>query len=157
MGVCVYITASLEWWKQFDTYRTGVSKQSSSTMHTLDKGSIVPNHLDLRPEDFKSINDWHVYIDYLNMISVQSPRTKSKALPQAYLQEREVVFSYKVIRHIIKQRYNHKLPEWKSFIKQLIGCLNRPEYLGKDVMDYIDYNKRYKPKTPLDDMKKGLI
>ena len=129
MQVWFSITATLEWWKQFDTYRIGTSKQSASTMHTLDAGEIVPDHLDLKAEDFQCLKDAQTYIDYLEMISRQESRTKSKALPQAYLQEREVNFNYKVIRHIAMQRATHRIPDWQKLLISMREQINHPEFL----------------------------
>jgi hypothetical protein len=131
------VTATLEWWKQFDTYRAGVSKQSESTMHTLDSCDILSIHLDIKAEEFRSSNDHQIYLDYLNMVSCQGSRLKSKALPQGYTQEREVMLSYKVIRHCIGQRHSHKLPDWQSFINQLVDSLDTPEFLGSDILNLL--------------------
>jgi len=123
------IEATLEWWKQFDTYRIGVSKQSASTMHTLDKTPIVPAHLDLKAEEFKSTYDMQIYLNYLTMLDYQEPRIKSKALPQGYLQEREVNLNYKVIRHISLQRLNHRIADWQTFLKEVFDQLDHPEFI----------------------------
>jgi hypothetical protein len=135
--VWLSVTATFEWWKQFDTYRIGMSKQSSSTMHTLDSVPITSAHFDIRAEEFDTRGDHQLYVDYLKMLNRQQSRLKSKALPQGYMQEREVVTSYKVIRHIIKQRYNHKLPEWISFIEQVVDQIEYPAYLGNDILDIL--------------------
>ena len=129
MQIWFSITATLEWWKQFDTYRIGTSKQSASTMHTLDAGEIVPDHLDLKAEDFQCLKDAQTYIDYLEMISRQESRTKSKALPQAYFQEREVNFNYKVIRHIAMQRATHRIPDWQKLLIAIREQIDHPEFL----------------------------
>jgi len=120
------VEASLEWWKQFDTYRVGVSKQSESTMHTLDKRNIVIEDFDLSEEEKDhSVYNNGIYSvktmlkNYLGDLNNLPPRLKSKLLPQCYLQRREVVLSYKVLRHIIKQREGHKLPEWTFFIDSI--------------------------------------
>ena len=136
------IEASLEWWKQFDTYRVGVSKQSESTMHTLDKRDIVVEDFDLTEEELKmncisdttDIGDKNPTLDhilglYLTYLNHMNPRLKSKLLPQGYLQRREVVLSYKVLRHIIKQRSGHKLPEWQLFIEEIMRRVEHPEFL----------------------------
>lgn len=123
------ITATLEWWKQFDTYRIGVSKQSASTMHTLDSVEVLPTHLDIKAEEFNSRYDMQLYLNYLQMISHQSSRVKSKALPQAYLQEREVNLSYKVIRHIAMQRATHRIPDWQKLLITIRELIDYPEFL----------------------------
>lgn len=123
------ITATLEWWKQFDTYRIGVSKQSASTMHTLDSGEILPEHFDIKAEEFESQYAMQVYLNYLQMLSQQPSRLKSKALPQGYLQEREVNFNYKVIRHITLQRFNHRIADWQKLLKEILSQIDYPEFI----------------------------
>jgi hypothetical protein len=135
--VWITVEANLEWWKQFDTYRIGVSKQSASTMHTLESKIVEIEHFDVFKSEFKSEEDFETYIQYIKMLSNQDARLKSKLLPQAYIQEREIVLSYKVIRHCIKQRYSHKLPAWQMFICQLVKSLDRKEFLGKDVNELL--------------------
>ncbi len=127
--VWVSIQATLEWWKQYDTYRIGVSKQSESTMHTLDFGPIKTEHLDIKAEEFACHNDHAIYLAYINMLSNQDSRLKSKGLPQGYLQEREVNLNYKVIRHIANQRFKHRIGDWKLMIESLISQLVYPEFI----------------------------
>ncbi len=129
MQVWLSITAPLEWWKQFDTYRIGMSKQSASTMHTLDSGDVLPEHLDIKAEEFSSKHAMQIYLDYLTMISEQSSRLKSKALPQAYLQEREVNLNYKTIRHIMMQRFNHRIGDWQTLQRAILAQINDPEFI----------------------------
>ena len=107
--VWLSIQAPLDWWIQFDTYRVGVSKQSESTMHTLKSRHLTQ-------EDFEE-PILPAYLEHLNScIDGNMPISKlKKKLPCGFLQEREVVLSYKVIRHIMKQRGHHKLEEWKVF------------------------------------------
>ena len=128
------ITATLEWWKQFDTYRIGVSKQSASTMHTLDSVSIELSHFDIEEEEFNSADAYHVYLEYLMMLDSQKPRLKSKALPQGYLQEREVNLNYKVIRHIALQRFAHRIADWQKLLKDIFDQIEHPEFIAQ--LDY---------------------
>ncbi len=137
------VEAPLELWKQLDTYRVGVSKQSESTMHTLDKRDIVIEDFDLTdeelnkecisdPTDIGNINNpslGHILGLYLQYLNHMPPRLKSKLLPQAYKQRREIVLNYKVLRHIINQRKNHKLPEWQFFIQEIYRQIEYPELL----------------------------
>ena len=39
--VSVDITAPLYWWKEFDTYKVGTVANSCSTMHKIDRKSVV--------------------------------------------------------------------------------------------------------------------
>jgi len=132
--ICWYsVTATLEWWKQMDTYRVGMSKQSESTMHTLDKDNLPEEKFDVTPYDFDSSEDYDLYSKYLKMIAKQkNSRTKSKLLPQSYLQERELVLSYKTLQNIIVQRKGHKLPEWMYFIERILQTTTFPEFLKEE-------------------------
>ena len=136
------INASFEWWKQFDTYRVGVSKQSASTMHTLDARPIEISDFDLTEEELnipvvddipirEGYNAGLLLEEYCSYLSKLPSRVKSKLLPQGYLQSRQIVLSYKVLRHIIVQRNGHKLPEWKLFIDSIYKQCKHPELLPK--------------------------
>ena len=116
------IRAPLYWWKQFDTYRVGVSKSSKSTMHTLLKREF-------KKSDFTGdIYSWTV--EYLENLRENKEFDKLNAeLPNGYLQTRLVNVNYKTLRNIIKQRKHHKLKEWEYFIGTVLLTVNRPELL----------------------------
>lgn len=121
--VWMTIRASMDWWKQMDTYRVGTSKLSKSTMHTIMRKPISA-------EDF----DWAVDQRILDVVEEYRLRQDfigvSKNLPQGFLQTRMVNTNYKVLRNIILQRTGHKLPEWSFFIRQMFNKLANPELLG---------------------------
>lgn len=50
-------------------------------------------------------------------------------LTESYLQRRIVSLNYKVMRNIVLQRYNHKLPHWKMFIDDVSNQLEHPELI----------------------------
>lgn len=121
------ITASLTWWKQFDTYRAGVEKVSTSTMHKLMSKKLTTDDFEACNGDCYSdqlINT----IDYINSLiekynNETNPEAKKaiwecaiQILPQSYLQKRTVMMSYAALRNIIKQREGHKLDDWHQFI-----------------------------------------
>ena len=70
------ITAPLYWWKEFDTYKVGVTANSCSTMHTIHKKEFTLDdfsheHLDIRTiEVLKNIinvlNDYRVLYENYN-------------------------------------------------------------------------------------------
>lgn len=113
--------------KQLDTYRAGIEKVSTSTMHTLMKHELTA-------DNFEPCNDGCYgqrlleTIDYVNEMiraynAEQDPDAKKKIweyviqiLPQSFLQKRTVMFSYAALRNIVRQRANHKLKEWHQFI-----------------------------------------
>lgn len=132
------ITAPLYWWKEFDTYRVGVEKNSCSTMHKLpDKEFTLEDfsceHLIKRDDDYW---DWdiaagpesvsapldilEITIDALNTYREKYLETKDKKywwqmiqlLPSSYNQKRTVMLNYEVLSHIWNDRRSHKLDEW---------------------------------------------
>lgn len=120
--VWLNIRAPLYWWKQFDTYRVGVSKSSKSTMHTIMK----------RP--FKN-SDFVINVSLDTIRYLEGLRREGKfaqvnsELSNGYLQTRVVNLNYKTLRNIINQRRGHKLGEWEYFINRVLELVNRPEFL----------------------------
>ncbi len=124
------IIADFTFWKQFDTYRAGIEKVSTSTMHKLMSRKLTMN-------DFSAIegkygkywpSDLVAAVGAINMMiekykACDDPEQKKEIwqeavnlLPNSYLQKRTVMMSYAAIRNIVRQREGHKLGEWKKFI-----------------------------------------
>lgn len=140
--VSMDITAPLYWWKQFDTYKVGVTTDSCSTMHTLmnkefksddfsfDNLLKGPNE-DYVEELLDCLNDVReAYINYDSLVEECGNNynlSKSdiqlalyEMLPSAYNQKRTVTMNYENVFNIIQQRKNHKLKEWKTFVEELL-------------------------------------
>ena len=143
--VYVDITAPLYWWKEADTYRAGVEKNSCSTMHkiaakefTLEDFSCehLADNESVSNDEFM-LNDpfWNGYratpmdmlvftIKMLNHWRNIYLETKSKRawwqmiqlLPSSYNQKRTVMMNYEVLCNIYHSRKGHKLTEWSEFI-----------------------------------------
>lgn len=124
MQVWLDIKAPLFWWRHFDTYRVGTTKQSDSTMHTLTRQPLTQ-------DDFEKPIDAD-YLEVLNLkilaVNIDIENIQN-ALPNGFLQGRTVCTNYKVIRNIILQRRNHKLPQWRYFCDEM-KCLKHYGYLG---------------------------
>ena len=143
--VYVTITAPLYWWKEFDTYRVGVEKNSCSTMHkihakefTLDDFScehlLKPKDVDV-PDNSCCNPNWEgcgiiapidileETVNMLNKAREMFLETKDKKywytmiqlLPSSYNQKRTVMLNYEVLANIYKSRKDHKLNEWRDF------------------------------------------
>lgn len=118
------ISAPRYWWTQFDTYRYGVEKVSTSTMHTIMRRDFTEDDFE-NPGFFIKTKA----IPYLNAkrkeyLEAESAYEKKviwdtiiKVLPQSYLQERDVMMSYAAIASMCKQRKGHKLGERAEFIR----------------------------------------
>ena len=143
--VYVDITAPLYWWKEFDTYRIGVEKNSCSTMHkihdkefTLDDFSC--EHLDTLTKDIyvqhivptlnlyrKLYNEADVKLKRKDLTEAERKHVMAQRkhfwwqmiqlLPSSYNQKRTVMLNYEVLVGMYKWRKNHKLDEWVELSK----------------------------------------
>lgn len=137
--VSVDITAPLYWWKEFETYKVGVTANSTSTMHKLTSKPITVDCFEMGDFD-SSVYVYNVdneqvttqefwkqhLIPYLEELRKQYNETKNKQywkelvrlLPESWVQTRTVTMNYENVRTMIHQRTNHKLIEWaKDFIE----------------------------------------
>lgn len=134
--VSVDIRAPLYWWKQFDTYKVGVTSNSCSTMHkihdkqfTVDDFSCEQLYLGIST---KTARDCFLsIIDTLNEYRRLYIETKQKKywyalvqlLPSSYNQKRTITMSYENILTMYRQRRTHKLYEWSSDFENFIYTL----------------------------------
>lgn len=122
--VWIDIDACRGFWSQFDAYRTGVTKQSDSTMHTLAKRAPLSSDFE-EGTDERVINLfyqlWHEHKDDINKLK--------ENLPEGYMQRRVVCTNYKALRNIVQQRTGHRLKWWDLFIEQLLAQLEHPEFI----------------------------
>lgn len=151
----VNITAPLYWWKEFDTYRVGVSANSTSTMHKLASTPITlecfenDDYEEIEwddPEGFmENYNTsfvWDTLIDALESLRQTYNKTKDirywkeliRLLPESWLQTRTIDLNYEVLRNIYKQRFGHKLSEWSQF-REWIERLPYAELLITDTYE----------------------
>lgn len=133
--VSMDITAPLYWWKEFDTYKIGVTANSCSTMHTIHEKEFTLDdfsceHLDIKTlEVLKNIinvlNTYKVIYENYNADNFEikgCPSQKDfwwqiiQLLPSSYNQRRTVTMNYENVLNIIEQRTNHKLDEWYMFV-----------------------------------------
>ena len=124
IDVSADITAPLYWWKEFDTYRIGVEKNSCSTMHTLHKRNLTMD--DFSTEHLFGTSGFLLsnVIDQINIyrrIYIKNPEDKDywwqmiQLLPSSYNQKRTVKMSYEALSDMYEYRQNHKLDEWRDF------------------------------------------
>jgi len=123
-SVCVWldIDAPRYWWLQFDTYRIGVTKQSSSTMHTIMNQPVTQDNFEGEiPQNI---------IDCINAaVEAGEFGVVKRILPEGFLQRRVVCTNYKALRGIVAQRWSHRLPEWQTFCRAILAGVDRPEYI----------------------------
>ena len=127
----IEVTAPRFWWQEADTYRLS-SKNSESTMHTLTKRKIQQSDFSARiPES---------YLSFLNQKMEEGGLLAVKPfLPEGFLQKRMWKMSYKTLKNIVQQRKSHRLPEWNSFVKQIMKQVAHPYFLMDEekINDYL--------------------
>ena len=158
--VATDITATMMFWRQFDTYRAGVEKDACSTMHTLHKREFQIRQFDHRElvsadcSEADNFSEGHVPGQVLSYIcealneyrklylSAKESGDEARAkmfwmqmnllLPQSYLQMRTVTMSYAALANICRQRKGHKLTEWHEFIDWCKGLPNSWLIFGEE-------------------------
>jgi len=134
--VSVDITAPLFWFKEFDTYKIGITANSTSTMHKLATTPITMENFELGDydENIALLEDGmspEAIVFYCETLRKKYLATKDKRywkelirwLPEGWLQTRTVTMNYENLHSMYLQRKNHKLTEWSvdfmNFIKKL--------------------------------------
>ena len=140
MFISCDITAPLYWWKEFDTYKVGVTSNSQSTMHKLCSRPITRN--DFSFEDMHKneciVNE---VIDNLNARIADYQMTKNKnlwrtiiqLLPCAYNQTRTITMNYENVLNMYSQRRYHKLSEWQEWANFMRNNLPYLDVLLKEL------------------------
>lgn len=122
--VTLDITASFDFWKEFDTYKVGTVANSCSTMHTITKHPITIENIstaDLRPQDIEAIEK--IWLPILNerlndetLSDIEKTRILSKMNIVGFEQKRTIKLNYEVVRNMNVWRGGHKLKEWRELI-----------------------------------------
>ena len=136
LPVHVTLNAPLYWWKEFETYRTGVAPNptdielnSCSTMH-----KIAEKEFDMKDFSTEHLlpdakNHLMSTIDELNYYRSQFVDSKAKGkndlavvywwqliqlLPTSYNQKRTMGTNYEALSAMYHWRHDHKLDEWRG-------------------------------------------
>ena len=140
------IIAPMYWWKEFDTYKVGTTRNSCSTMHTIHQkefklsdfaheymytcDSGAPDHYEQVTCDVLETVVRNLNYTRDAYLEITDQRMKKKAwynliqmLPSSYMQKSTIDFSYQTARNIYFARRNHKLDEWHEFINEVLGVL----------------------------------
>lgn len=132
IDVWVDIEAPLYWWKEFDTYRMGVTPDpgeiemnSCSTMHKIHAKKFEFDDFSHEKMSFTAKSCLENVIFCLNCARELYLETKDKAhwwdmiqlLPTSYNQRRTIKLNYEVLRNMYFARRWHKLDEWREVCK----------------------------------------
>lgn len=123
--VSVDITAGSEWWRHADTYKVGVTTNSTSAMHVLGKRLLTADDFSFdKPLSYIA----KMQIDAANLAIEQwwesgkkngskEWRDMQKAIPMGFIYSRHTTLNYQVLRAMYFDRKNHRLAEWQDFCK----------------------------------------
>jgi hypothetical protein len=117
------IEAPLYYWKEFDTYKVGTTRNSCSTMHKIQSKEFTLNDFSCEHLNEDSIRGLGTIVQILNKYRGDFNSTKNKdnwwqmiqLLPSSYNQKATISTNYAVLKNIYHQRKNHKLDEWREF------------------------------------------
>ena len=126
----IRIEAPLLWWNEFDTYRIGTVKSSTSTRKSmLVKDEITADMFsfeDVYTRGGKELIDSTIkHLNFLrdNYLASNEPEEKQKIwremnelIPKSWNYIRNVFVSFETAINICKQRAGHPHPEWKPLI-----------------------------------------
>lgn len=138
IAVYLDVTAPLYWWKEFDTYKVGVVRNSCSTMHKIhskmfDINDFSYEHLmyaacvtlshtidDLNQSRRVFLHGGELCDKYGNWTHFEPGDKKVwwqmiQLLPSSYNQRATLMLNYEVLVGIYRDRKNHKLDEWHVF------------------------------------------
>ena len=129
IDVTVDVDAPIYFWKEFETYRTGVAPHpteielnSCSTMHKIHAEPFNIDHFSHDHLRSMSLEFMDSVIKILNIYRSQFIATKDKAywwqiiqlLPSSYNQRRTMHLNYAALKNMYHARKNHKLDEWRE-------------------------------------------
>ena len=120
--VTMDITATLYWWKDFDTYKVGTVANSCSTMHKIQAKEFSREDFSCDRLDEPSLALLDSVIAFLEAERCRFNETKDKQawnnmiqlLPSSFNQLRTVSMNYEVLINMYYARKNHKLAEWHT-------------------------------------------
>ena len=127
------IVAPMYWWKEFDTYKVGTTRNSCSTMHTIMDRPFTYRDFANEYLDSDEIDNIVVGLNLkrAQYIQFKGEQKDKKAiwysliqlLPASYMQKATIDFSYQTARNIYFARRGHKLDEWHEFINEVLAPL----------------------------------
>lgn len=138
MQMWIAVKAPRGWWQEADTYRIGMTKNSASTMHTIQRRPLTLNDF----EYYTDIRMITIFNEILNQVTdnfTNKQRLQGESLqhvkwnlPEGFLQTRIMNCNYKTLRNMILQRKSHYLLQWQYFINEIKKQCSYPELLPFD-------------------------
>lgn len=116
------VTCSIKMWTEFERYHFAQIVSSQSTMHRLSAMNIEKQCVSYVDADIlkriitlqKKYEDTHTTEDRLKLLY---------SCPTGLCLTARVSTNLRQLKTLYKQRYNHALPEWREFCKELVECI----------------------------------
>ena len=125
LPIIVDMTAPEYFLKEFDTYKVGTVRNSTSMMHTLGKHVIVSDMFSWENvSDHMQRDTLHILnalrIDWINAGKRKGPdhdewRAMVQMIPQAWKYRSTWSANYQVLRNMYHARKHHRLAEWRQW------------------------------------------
>lgn len=117
--VSIELKAPVFWLAELDTYKVGVTRNSSSFMHTGTRRNLIL-------EDFEGGTKEEA-IDAINAMLEEYREHKTPELfeqiranlPMGYLYKSVITMNYENVLNMILQREHHRLSQWRYFCEEL--------------------------------------
>ena len=125
------LTCTIKMWTEFERYHFAQIVSSQSTMHRLSKMQL---DIAFTPyTDFKIIERLQVLQKRYNEEPNEANLlTLLYSCPVGLELTARVATNYRQLKTMLKQRHNHKLPEWRNFCKEILAqCPLAYEFLVK--------------------------
>lgn len=126
LQVWLCIRAPMYWWAEFDTYKVGVVRNSSSTMHKPVEHSAESS---MSPLVIKEMVDLYAVILGLYEDGVITIEQLKANMPAGVMLTSIVSVNYEVLRTILRDRSKHRLQSWRLFCQALWDNIEHPELL----------------------------
>ena len=121
------VHAPLGWWIQFDTYKVGCERYSSSVMHTILNRQLcvddfeIDNDIGMVKDDIarntiKIVEDIKQLLKDKHIDKKYAKQLIKCAIPGSYIYKSRITINYQTLKHIYNQRYNHQLSWWQQFL-----------------------------------------
>lgn len=142
INVSFDVTAPMYWWLEFDTYKIGTSKNSTSKMHKI---HVKPFSFDDFEHDaidavgglvLKTFERYVTQLEDLRLAFNESNdktlwRALIQMLPESYRMTATISTNYETIDNMVRQRAGHKLTEWHTFVDTMLGLPYFREITGR--------------------------
>lgn len=144
--VNIHVCASMCWFAEFDTYKVGCTRNSQSFWNTFkgeftDDDFVQPTWQYLPGENSRGLPysaklAWMEIISKLNFIKeLGCPKEILRYLvPQGIKYSSMVTMTGETFLNILKQRQNHRLPEWHQFLLQSMELMS---HMDSDACNFL--------------------